>query len=340
MIGRGAADDKGQLHLHLRAAAALLATRGRCRVNVRFVFEGEEESGSVDLERWLEANRDRLTADAVVISDTGFFEGNLPAITLGAARPDLPPDRRHRPADRPPLGRLRRQRPEPGERPRPILAALKDADGRVNVPGFYDEVGADERGARRSGCAAVRRGGVSATVGVPRSGRTRLPDARAARRPPDARRQRPLGRLPGRGREDDHPGPRPRQGQRRLVPGPGSGETLSSASRPRSSRAAGRDGRRRASAAAGRRLTPIDHPVDAAAAGPRGDVRRRAVLHPRGGSIPVAAMFETILGLPVVLLGFTHPDEHAHAPNESMVLANYETGIRTHLSCGRNSRLD
>ena len=45
-----------------------------------------------------------------------------------------------------------------------------------------------------------------------------------------------------------------------------------------------------------------------------------------GGSIPVCASFETILGLPVVLLGFTPPDDNAHAPNESMALPNYETG--------------
>jgi len=48
-----------------------------------------------------------------------------------------------------------------------------------------------------------------------------------------------------------------------------------------------------------------------------------------GGSIPVCASFETILGLPVVLLGFTPPDDHAHAPNESMSLPNSETAIRT-----------
>ena len=51
-----------------------------------FVFEGEEESSSVNLDAWLEANRHRLAADVVVISDTGFFEGNLPAITIGPAR--------------------------------------------------------------------------------------------------------------------------------------------------------------------------------------------------------------------------------------------------------------
>ena len=56
----------------------------------------------------------------------------------------------------------------------------------------------------------------------------------------------------------------------------------------------------------------------------------RAPLYNReGGSVPVTASFESILGLPLVLLGFTPPDDHAHAPNESMDLDNYETAIRT-----------
>ncbi len=48
-----------------------------------------------------------------------------------------------------------------------------------------------------------------------------------------------------------------------------------------------------------------------------------------GGSIPVASMFDSLLGLPVVMLGFGNPDDNAHAPNETMVLLNYETGLRT-----------
>ena len=83
MLARGAADDKGQVHLHVMAAAAELATRGAFPVNLKYVFEGEEESSSVHLDRWLEANRARLSADVAVISDSGFFEGNLPAITIG-----------------------------------------------------------------------------------------------------------------------------------------------------------------------------------------------------------------------------------------------------------------
>ena len=83
LLAVGAADDKGQIHAHLMAAAAILATRGAFPVNLRYLFEGEEESGSVNLERWLAANKERLAADVVVVSDTGFFEGNVPAITIG-----------------------------------------------------------------------------------------------------------------------------------------------------------------------------------------------------------------------------------------------------------------
>jgi acetylornithine deacetylase/succinyl-diaminopimelate desuccinylase-like protein len=77
-------------------------------------------------------------------------------------------------------------------------------------------------------------------------------------------------------------------------------------------------------------LTPIDHPATQAAARAIEATFGRPPLYFReGGSIPVAASFEATLGLPVVLLGFANPDSRAHAPDEAMVLANFETGIRT-----------
>jgi acetylornithine deacetylase/succinyl-diaminopimelate desuccinylase-like protein len=77
-------------------------------------------------------------------------------------------------------------------------------------------------------------------------------------------------------------------------------------------------------------LTPVDHPATQAAAACLREVFGAEPLYLReGGSIPVAASFETLLGLPVVLLGFTNPDDQAHAPNENMRLDNYEGGIRT-----------
>ncbi|MBA2253884.1 MAG: M20/M25/M40 family metallo-hydrolase [Chloroflexi bacterium] len=77
-------------------------------------------------------------------------------------------------------------------------------------------------------------------------------------------------------------------------------------------------------------ITPIDHWATRAAAAALEDVFGRAPVYLReGGSIPVTSSFKTILGLETVLLGFTNPDDQAHAPNEQMVLANYEGGVRT-----------
>src|SRR3954452_14881299 len=148
VVGRGASDDKGQLHMHLKAAEALLATRGRLPINVRYMFEGEEESSSVSLAPWIEANRDRLAADAVIISDTGFFEGNLPALTTSlrgllyaqidviGSTVDL-----H-------SGGFGGAVQNPANALATIVTQLKAPDGTVRIPGFYDNVVAltpDER---------------------------------------------------------------------------------------------------------------------------------------------------------------------------------------------------
>ena len=101
--GRGVADDKGQIMIHVAALDALTSVRGGAPINLKYVFEGEEESSSVHLDPWLEANRDRLAADLAVISDTGFFEGNRPAITVGL-RGIAASGRRLGPRRRPPFG--------------------------------------------------------------------------------------------------------------------------------------------------------------------------------------------------------------------------------------------
>ncbi|MFN8620501.1 MAG: peptidase dimerization domain-containing protein [Chloroflexota bacterium] len=106
---------------------------------MRYVFEGEEESGSVHFDEWLQANRHRLDAD-VVVSDTGFFEGNHPAITIGLRGLMYLPARRD--GSRAPT--CTRARTAATSRPAIALAriitALKHPDGSVAVPGFYDEV--------------------------------------------------------------------------------------------------------------------------------------------------------------------------------------------------------
>ncbi|HEY4753440.1 MAG TPA: M20/M25/M40 family metallo-hydrolase, partial [Candidatus Limnocylindrales bacterium] len=139
-VGRGVADDKGQLVMHLTALEAMRAAGKSPAVNLTFVFEGEEEYGSESLFKWIPENRDRLAADLAVISDTTYFEGNIPAITIALrgimyAQIDvvLSPVDLH-------SGQYGGSVENPANALARIITALKGPDGRVRIPGFYDDV--------------------------------------------------------------------------------------------------------------------------------------------------------------------------------------------------------
>ena len=330
--GRGAADDKGQIHAHVTAAAALMATRGALPVNVRYVFEGEEESSSVHLDSWLGANRGRLGADVAIISDTGFFDGNLPAITVGLrglmyAQIDVtgPTIDLH-------SGGYGGVVANPAIALARIIAALKGPDGRVRIPGFYDDVVALTETERAATAAlpfdeeAFRAAtGVPALVGE--VGYTTL-ERRGTRPTLDVNGI--WGGFVSEGAKTIIPAHAHAKVSCRLVVDqdparvftalrdyvaeiapPGVEVTVRDLGGGRPSR------------------TALDHPVTQAAARALEATFGSAPLYiSEGGSIPVCASFETILGLPVVLLGFTQPHENAHAPNEWMDLGNYEGAIR------------
>lgn len=333
LLARGAADDKGQIHAHLMAAAALLATRGRFPVNVKYLFEGEEESGSVNLDRWLEQNKDRLAADVVVVSDTGFFDGNLPAITTGLrglmyAQIDVVGHEVDLHS-----GGFGGTVENPANALAQVIATLKGPDGRIRIPGFYDDVVPLSEGDRADlaalpfdEAAYLERLGLPSLVGE--VGYTTL-ERRGARPTLDVNGI--WGGFTGSGSKTIIPAHAHAKVSCRLVASqepqrifnllkayvediapPGVTTTVRFLGGGRPS------------------LTPTDHPATQAAARALEATFGRAPVYIReGGSIPVTASFETILGLPVVLLGFVQPDCNAHAPNEWLDLDNYETGIRT-----------
>jgi acetylornithine deacetylase/succinyl-diaminopimelate desuccinylase-like protein len=333
ILGRGVADDKGQLHLHLRAIEALLATRGELPVNLRVVFEGEEESSSVNLDRWLADNRDRLQADFALISDTGFFEGNIPSITIAlrgllytqidvtGTEVDLHSGSYGGAVENPANALAR------------ILAGLKDERGRILVPGFYDDVvelTAEER--RLLGelpwdeASYLQRLGLPALHGE--EGYTTL-ERRGARPTLDVNGL--WGGFQGDGAKTIIPAHAHAKVSCRLVTAQDPDRIFDAlrdhvlAIAPPGVRVEVRK-----LGAGHPSLTPIDHPAtQAAARALEATFGRPPVYIREGGSIPVCASFERILGLPVVLLGFDPPDQRAHAPNEWMDLNNYETGIRT-----------
>ncbi len=333
IYARGAADDKGQVHLHLWAARAWLDTQGRLPVNLRYIFEGEEESGSVNFDGWLEGNRHRLGADLAVISDSGFFQGNRPAITIGLrglmyAQIDVsgPSQDLH-------SGTYGGLVQNPANALARILTDLRHEDGRVAVPGFYDQVRELTEQERAefsrldfddSGLAADI--GVSVLFGEP--GFSSL-ERRGARPTLDVNGL--WSGFQGEGSKTIIPAHAHAKISCRLVPDMDPARTFSLV-------------RDHVLAAAPPgvvvevqllssglwSLTGIDHPATLAAARALEEVFGESPVYLReGGSIPAAASFGSMLGLPVVLLGFTPPDDHAHSPNEFMRLDNYEGGIRT-----------
>jgi acetylornithine deacetylase/succinyl-diaminopimelate desuccinylase-like protein len=332
ILARGAADDKGQIHMHLRATEAILATKGRLPVNLRFLFEGEEESASEHLEKWLGDNRPRLSADVAVISDTGFFEGNLPAITLSLrglmyAQIDVtgaPLDLHS--------GGFGGAVENPANALARIIAELKGEDGRIRIPGFYDDV-VELSPADRSALAelpfdedAYRDAlGLPALVGE--VGYTTL-ERRGVRPTLDVNGI--WGGFQGEGTKTIIPAHAHAKVSCRLVANQDP-DRIFELFRDHVARIAPPGVRTTVTSLGGGRpsLTPMDHPATRAAARAIEAAFGRPPLYIReGGSIPVCASFESVLGLPVVLAGFTNPDDNAHAPNESMVLDNYERGIR------------
>src|SRR5271155_2199757 len=83
LFGRGTADDKGQVHLHIKALEALQKTFGKLPINMKVMIEGEEEVGSVSLWDFVRKNRERLKADALIVSDTAMLAKGVPSITYG-----------------------------------------------------------------------------------------------------------------------------------------------------------------------------------------------------------------------------------------------------------------
>jgi acetylornithine deacetylase/succinyl-diaminopimelate desuccinylase-like protein len=331
-VGRGVADDKGQLVMHLSAIEALRAVGKTPPVNLTFVFEGEEEYGSESLTTWIDANRDRLEADVAVISDTAYFEGNLPAITVGLrgimyAQIDveLSPVDLH-------SGMYGGTVANPANALATIIAALKGPDGRVRIPGFYDAV-VPLSEEDRAAMAALPfddesyRADIPVTELVGESGFSTL-ERKGARPTLDVNGI--WGGFTGEGAKTIIPAHAHAKLSCRLVADQ-EPETVAQQLRDYVAEIAPPGVTVTTSYLHGGSpsLTPTDHPATQAAARAIEAVYGVQPVYIReGGSIPVTAAFDHQLGLPVVLLGFAQPTCNAHAPNEWLLHENFEGGTR------------
>lgn len=136
---RGANDDKGQLFMHLKAFEYMLAS-GELKHNVKFIFEGEEEVGSPSLPEWVEAHKEMLAADIILVSDTTMIGENVPSINCGMRGLAYVEVKVTGPDKDLHSGHYGGSIANPINVLCDMVSSLIDKDGRITVKGFYDDV--------------------------------------------------------------------------------------------------------------------------------------------------------------------------------------------------------
>lgn len=334
IVARGAVDDKGQLMTFIEAFRAWKAVHGSLPVRVTVFLEGEEESSSKSLEPFLAAHRDELEADVAVISDTGMIDVDKPAITYmlrGMAYAEVT---LHGPSHDLHSGMYGGAVVNPLNALCRIVAQLHDDTGRVQVPGFYDqvrEVAADEAEAwRRIGfdeAAFLASAGLSVSTGE--AGRSVLERVWSR---PTCDLNGIWGGYIGEGGKTVIAAKASAKLSCRLVPDQDPEAVMAGLKRFFTERVPPGCRLDFTEMGTGRAIrVPTDSPFLEAAKAAAADVFGvPPVLIGCGGSIPVVASLKRHLGLDTLLVGFGLDDDRTHSPNEKFELICYRRGIETH----------
>lgn len=333
LYGRGACDDKGQLFTHLAAVESYLQTEGKLPVNVKCLFEGEEEIGSPHFTRFLTEHRAALAADCAVISDTRMLGVDRPAITYalrGALSLEL--EVTNSPHDLH-SGNFGGAVHNPLQALCEIIARLHDREGRVHIPGFYDNVRRWGDGERRYMASAgpsdeMMRRDAQVRRGWGERGYTLY--ERATIRPA-LNVSGITGGYQGPGGKSIIPARAIAKINLRLVPDQDPSEIerlfrrhVERLTPPTVCVTIRTDFRARA-ALISRRHPAIRAAVDACRRG----FGVTPVCLRSGGSIPAVNSLQQVLGITPVLMGFALPGDCIHAPNEKFHLPNFQRGIAT-----------
>lgn len=328
IYARGSSDDKGQIFAHIAAVDSL---GDALPVNVKFVIEGEEEVGYDNLRPWLERNTERLKADVLVVSDSSMLAPGVPALTYGLRGITLLEVRLEG------AGRDLHSGNYGGVAPNPIHAAawmiakLKSEDGIIQIPGFYDAVVPVSQGERQMlaelpfdpegyqseiradvlpgepGYSLLERVWARPTLDVNGIGSGYQGEGSKTVIPAKAFFKFSMRLVPNQDPDrifelaKDYLEAIKPEGYRMEVIHLGSGRPVSTDLHSAAMQAAGRA-------------------VQQAWGKP-------PVFNRMGGSVPIVADFQELMGLPVVLMGFGLDDDNLHSPNEKFDLENFYKAI-------------
>jgi acetylornithine deacetylase/succinyl-diaminopimelate desuccinylase-like protein len=331
LYARGTVDDKGQIHMHVKAIETRMRTGAGVPVNLKFLIEGEEEIGSEHLAGFLEENRDKLSCDAVLISDTGMLGADLPAITVALRGIVYMEVHVRGPAKDLHSGSYGGAVVNPCIALAGMLAALKDADGRVTIPGFYDLV-REITDRDRADLDAVpwddevfRAEAGSPTLG----GETGFSTLERLWFRPALDVNGVWGGFTGDGSKTVLPSRAAAKVSMRLVSDQDPVEIAKSFERHVLNLAPeGVEVEVRHLHGGHPWVADTSSPIfEAADDALERAFGRKPVYMREGGSIPIIPLFEQMLEAPAVLIGFSLPGANLHAPDEWLDLSVYQNGI-------------
>jgi acetylornithine deacetylase/succinyl-diaminopimelate desuccinylase-like protein len=335
IYARGACDDKGQMYMHIKAVESLFQThQGKLPLNVKFLIEGEEEIGGESIAKYVPLHKDKLKADVALVSDTEMFADGVPTLCIGlrglmyleveakgAAR-DLHSGVFGGAAPNAVFGLIE------------LLSKAKDADGRILIPGVYDDVQAPDAAEVASWKDLPFSEKEFLESGVGATALTGEPDQSVLARVwarPTFEVHGIAGGFTGSGAKTVIPAKAIAKVSFRLVPEQKYEKVFAqfrdwvAAHTPK-----GIQTEVRMLSGGTAILVNPKHPAIQVAAKAFSDKLQRLTVFTRsGGSIPIVGDFARNLGIPTILMGFGLPDDGLHSPNEKYRVANFYDGIRT-----------
>ncbi|HEY1481628.1 MAG TPA: dipeptidase [Candidatus Acidoferrum sp.] len=332
LFGRGTADDKGQVHIHIKALESLFKVHGKFPVNIKVLIEGEEEVGSVSLWDYVQSHKEKLKADALLVSDTSMLGKGVPSITYGLRGLNyyqielIGPERDLH------SGVYGGAVPNPLTVLTELFSKLHDKNYRITVPGFYEDVAtvsAKERKALNT--LPWKKKDFARAVGAPEYvGEKGFTTVERLWIRPTLELNGIWGGYQGEGAKTVIPSKAYAKFSTRLVPNQNPQKIAKLVEKHI------------------RKLLPktvhcnfevlsTGKPWVAAYHAPIFQVAqnalqkgfgKKAVFIREGGSIPFVTQMHDTFKVPCVLIGFGLPDENAHAPDEHIALENYYGGIK------------
>ena len=334
LYARGSTDDKGQMVMHLKAIESLMKVGGKLPVNVRVLIEGEEEISGEGIETFVRNHPERLACDVVIVSDTEMFAPGLPSLTVGLRGLCYTELVAQGPASDLHSGSYGGASPNPFFALCQIIAKLKDDQGHILIPGFYDKVKSPTEAELKAWASLpfdeseYIRSEVGSTKLTGEPGYSVL--YRTWARPTLEVHGMPGG-FTGAGAKTVIPARATAKISMRLVPDQRPEEIFElyrdyvMSIVPEGIRLEVKLLNTGAAVA-----VSTDSPFVQVASQAMADVYGKETVYIRtGGSIPIVATFQEALEAPVLLMGFGLPDCAAHGPNEKFLIENFYGGTES-----------